>query len=117
MVSPALQAVFLFRARAAGFDLNCMAREMGASEKTVSRAIRRLFDRTAAEWLKEQRLLASLEYLAQTGSVKRAAFEAGFKQQAHYSREFKKTFAITPSAYLARRQSAVLSWADTNCPK
>jgi transcriptional regulator GlxA family with amidase domain len=98
--SPAHKIEFLRVARQSRFDLPTIARQLRVSERTVKRFIRLSYDRAAHEWLKEQRLNTSLQCLAASRSVKQAAIEAGFKQQAHYSREFKKQFRITPTTYL-----------------
>ena len=102
--SPTRKAEFLRVARESGFDLRRLAKRLGVSERTVKRFIRHSYDRRAAEWLKEQRLNLSLHYLTEFRCVKQAAHEAGFKQQAHYAREFKKVFRLTPTAYLTITQ-------------
>ena len=102
--SSAQIAGFMRVSRECGFCVHTLARRLRVSERTVKRFIRLAFDRSAAEWLKEQRLGAALHLLAEYRSVKQAALETGFKQQAHFSREFKKAFRITPSAYLLLRQ-------------
>lgn len=101
--SSSSRAEFLRVARECGFDIRRLADRLAVSERTVKRFIRDSYDRQAAEWLKEQRLNESLLLLAESRSVKRAAHECGFKQQAHFSREFKKLFQLTPSAYLLLR--------------
>ena len=101
--SPAHKIEFLRIAVECGFDLGGIAKRLQVSERTVTRFIRLSYDRSTAEWLKEQRLNKSLQYLARYRSVKYAALEAGFKQPAHFSREFKKAFHVTPSAYLIER--------------
>jgi AraC-like DNA-binding protein len=102
--SPTQKANFLCIARECEFNLGFIARRLQVSERTVKRFIRLSYDQAASEWLKEQRLNLSLHLLDQHQSVKQAAAEAGFKQQAHFSREFKKLFRITPSTYLERRR-------------
>ncbi len=98
------KADFMRVARECEFELGSLARRFDVSTRTLQRFIRRSYDRPAEEWLKEQRLNQSLHYLAESRSVKRASEFAGFKQHAHFTREFKRTFRITPSAYLALRK-------------
>jgi AraC-like DNA-binding protein len=98
------KASFLRMARECAFSLEILATRLRVSQRTIKRFIRLAYDRSAADWLKEQRLNASLHFLAEYRSVKQAALESGFKQQAHFSREFKKAFHITPSAYLLLRE-------------
>lgn len=97
------RSYFLSLAREANYEMSALARNAGISERTVQRTVRRLFDRVPEDWFKEQKLLASLIHLAETGSVKQAAIDSGFKQASHYTREFKKTFRMTPTDFLAAR--------------
>jgi len=51
-----------------------------------------------------RRLDFARQQLSQSQSLVEVAIEAGFADQAHFSRMFKATFGITPARYRALRE-------------
>jgi AraC-like DNA-binding protein len=78
--------------RAAG-----MAKIIGVSLRTVQRHFRTNYELSVQEWLNSVRLDRALELLRQGERTKEVAFQLGFKQVSHFSREFKRRFGISPS--------------------
>jgi AraC-like DNA-binding protein len=60
-----------------------------------------VFGRSAQEWLDELRLSAAAPLLRKRRSVKWVAYNLGFKQVSHFSREFKRHYGLSPTGYLA----------------
>ena len=52
--------------------------------------------------MRELRLGKAYETLTQGKSVKEAAYDHGYKQVSHFSREFKNHFGVSPSFLLTR---------------
>jgi AraC-like DNA-binding protein len=82
------------------------ARKLSANLQISTRQLRRytgeVFGMSAQRWLNLRRLEIASEMIRKTRSVKAVAFELGFKQPAHFSREFKLHYGITPRDFLAR---------------
>lgn len=56
----------------------------------------------------------------QTGkSVKEVAFELGYKQHSHFSRDFKARYGVSPCFLLpgARLKGAILKLESPSCPQ
>ena len=49
------------------------------------------------EWLDERRILVAQVLLCSGESVKKVAFDLGFKQSSHFCRKFKRAKGVTPS--------------------
>src|ERR1700744_6210263 len=88
-------------ARSAGFQSAALATNLKISVRQLHRYSRNLFNRSLQEWLNELRLSQAAEELFRQGSVKAAAFELGFKQVSHFSREFKKYYGLSPTQFIA----------------
>jgi AraC-like DNA-binding protein len=52
--------------------------------------------------MRELRLGKAYESLTQGKSVKEAAYDHGYKQVSHFSREFKNHYGVSPSFLLVR---------------
>lgn len=85
-----------------------LAQGYGISLRQLQRYFQTTFGRTPQDWLNEQRMIAAGPALLGSESVKRAAFDLGFKQPAHFCRHFKQHYGVPPSQFLkaARAQSA-----------
>jgi signal transduction histidine kinase/DNA-binding response OmpR family regulator len=79
-----------------------LADALAMSRAQFFRQIKKLTGLTPAQYLDEARFRQA-RLLLETGavrSVKSAAFEVGFRQVEHFSRQFKARFGKYPSAYL-----------------
>ncbi len=93
-------------ARISGFRAANLARHLGISQRQVERYVRRHFNRTPQQWLRELRMAKAGELTAVMHSVKEIAYALGFQQVSSFCREFKSYHGVTCSEYaalLARR--------------
>ena len=73
----------------------------GLSRYELARQFRAMCGTSPYRYLLMRRLDFAREQLAQGRSLVEVALEAGFADQAHFSRMFKATFGITPARYRA----------------
>ena len=75
----------------------------GLTRYDLARQFRVMCGTSPYRYLLMRRLDFAREQLAQSRSLVEVAIEAGFADQAHFSRMFKATFGITPARYRALR--------------
>ena len=73
----------------------------GLTRYDLARQFRIMCGTSPYRYLLMRRLDFAREQLAQSRSLVEVAIEAGFADQAHFSRMFKATFGITPARYRA----------------
>ncbi|MEM1320038.1 MAG: ATP-binding protein [Bacteroidota bacterium] len=85
-----------------GLTAEEVAHEMAVSRSQLFRQLKRLTGLTPAQYLIEARLNKARKLLENRHqpTVKAVAYEVGFRQAKHFSRQFKKRFGKLPSAYL-----------------
>lgn len=93
-------------AGATGYSAERLAKEMNISRRQLQRYTQELFGLSPQEWLNQQRLTTAGDLLKQYRSVKLVAFNLGFKQVSHFSREFKSHYGVCPISFLL--------WHDRN---
>jgi len=76
----------------------------GLSRYELARQFRAMCGTSPYRYLLMRRLDFARQQLAQSRSLVEVALEAGFADQAHFSRMFKATFGITPTRYRALRE-------------
>lgn len=86
----------------ARYHPQALVRLSGVSRRQLQRLCQDRMGLALEEWLCQQRLMAAGYLLPETGSVKGAAFAAGYPNAAQLSREFKRFHGITPGTYLER---------------
>jgi transcriptional regulator GlxA family with amidase domain len=84
-------------ANKASFRARELADLCQTSLRTLERHFQKNYSVTVSEWLRELRLKQAYAVLQTGKSVKEVAFEHGYKQVSHFSREFKSHFGISPS--------------------
>lgn len=87
---------------ASGYDVQTAASAERMSRRQLHRLCRRELGVSVKEWFRMQRVEAGRRWLLATRSVKRAAWEAGFRQVSHFSREFKRVQGLTPTEFILR---------------
>nr|WP_320191234.1 AraC family transcriptional regulator [uncultured Desulfobacter sp.] len=81
-------------------SLTELSRMVGVNRTTLSQCFRKVYGVTAFNFLRTFRLEESKRLLqAGNRSVTQVAFEVGYAQQKTFSKEFKKYFGDTPSAF------------------
>jgi AraC-like DNA-binding protein len=73
----------------------------GLTRYDLARQFRVMYGTSPYRYLLMRRLTFARQQLAQGRSLVEVALEAGFADQAHFSRMFKATFGITPARYRA----------------
>ena len=89
-----------------------LAGMMGLAESHLIRAFHREFGLPPHAYQMRLRLAAACELLASGLSVSTVAFECGFADQSHLSRNFKAVYGLTPAAWA----SAVAAGAHRTAP-
>jgi len=92
-------------ARDAKYRSRTLACLLHVSPRQLHRYIRRLFGRSPQAWLDERRLALAGDLLRRCRCIKQVAYELGFKQVSHFSREFKRCYGVPPGQFLARPQT------------
>jgi AraC-like DNA-binding protein len=104
MMSSRLEYVQQWEALAvkAGYRPSDLASLCQISLRTLERHFQKNYGMTVSRWMRELRLGKAYESLTQGKSVKESAFDHGYKQVSHFSREFKNHFGVSPSFLLTR---------------
>jgi AraC-like DNA-binding protein len=76
-----------------------LARMMGLAESHLIRAFHREFGLPPHAYQMRLRLAAACELLSRGLAVSTVAFECGFADQSHLSRNFKSVYGMTPAAW------------------
>jgi AraC-like DNA-binding protein len=76
----------------------------GLTRYNLARQFRIMCGTSPYRYLLMRRLNFARQQLDQSRSLVEVAIEAGFADQAHFSRIFKSTFGITPARYRALRE-------------
>jgi AraC-like DNA-binding protein len=91
-------------AREANWSTAALAKKCGVSVRTLERCFLKQKGKSPKTWLAEQRHLMAIELLHYGSSVKEVAGHLGYKNQHHFSREFKKQNGYAPSQFLIMAQ-------------
>ena len=105
------------RARKANWCVQELAEQCRVSARTLERHIRKRFGFCPHGRLVQLRMQQAVKQLLEGFTVKETAFELGYKNPHHFSREFKNHFGHPPSQLLAHAQkpSGFLSSQQRNC--
>ena len=88
-------------AKQANWSVAAMAKQCGASTRTLERHFRKTMAMSPRVWLAQQRQLGAVEFLADGSSVKETASQLGYKYAHHFSRAFKKYWGCCPATQTA----------------
>jgi len=92
----------ILRDPASPTTLAALARDAGASVRTIERLFRAETTMTVQQWRTRARLLAGLELLASGESVTGAAVGCGYSSPSAFGAAFKAELGVTPRRYLVR---------------
>lgn len=88
-------------AEEAGYRPSELAVLCQISLRTLERHFQKNYGVTVSQWLRDLRLTRAYQNLLVGKSVKEVAFDQGYKQVSHFSREFKNHFGVSPSLLLS----------------
>lgn len=89
-------------ARKARYQSGLFSVALGISQRQLQRDMKAYFGCSPYVWLNAQRLKSAGDLLKKFGSVKSVCFDLDFKQPSHFSRQFKRYYGMSPSAFLDR---------------
>ena len=87
----------------AQFRAGDLARLLGVSLRTLQRYFRAKYDCTVSDWLRALRLEFARAQLPTCASIKEVAFDLGYKQPSHFTRDFKQRFGVSPRTFVVSR--------------
>jgi AraC-like DNA-binding protein len=90
----------ILAAPAADETLQALARQHGASARTLERVFRGETGMSFGVWRQKARLLWSIRILAAGGSVTEAALDSGYGSVSAFIAAFKQTFGSTPGTMM-----------------
>lgn len=86
------------------FSVDQLAKDMAMSHSNVYKKMKALTGLTLVKFLKDFRLKRAAQVLKQQNlPIIDVAFMVGYTDRRHFSREFKKKFKLSPSAYSKKR--------------
>ena len=80
-----------------------LARLLDVSLRTLQRYFRAKYNCTVSDWLRELRLESARQRLPFSGSVKEVAFDLGYKQPSHFTRDFKQRYGVSPRTFIGAK--------------
>ncbi|HCI6694418.1 TPA: helix-turn-helix transcriptional regulator [Klebsiella quasipneumoniae subsp. quasipneumoniae] len=86
--------------------LNVLAREVGASARTIERLFSKETHLSFGAWRHRHRMLFAVERLAYGENVTRVALEAGYESSSSFIASFRAMFGTTPSRYFRFESAA-----------
>jgi AraC-like DNA-binding protein len=82
-----------------GASVGALARDAGASRRTIERLFVAETQMTVGEWRRQLRLLHGVRLLASGGAVVDVAVDAGYSSASAFIAAFKKQFGTTPGKW------------------
>jgi signal transduction histidine kinase/DNA-binding response OmpR family regulator/ligand-binding sensor domain-containing protein len=82
------------------FSVEKLASEVNMSASQLNRKLNALIDQPAVQLIRSLRLQRAADLLVKnTGTIAEICYKVGFRDQAYFSRAFKKQFGCSPSEY------------------
>ena len=91
---------FIHKNLSQNFTVKDMAKECNLSEASVYKIFDDYIKMPPKQFIRNQRMKYALHLLLDTNmSISEISYESGFYDQYYFSKEFKKTFSLSPSLY------------------
>lgn len=82
------------------FKLEAVAKEIGITQKRLTLRVRNQLNKSPREYLNELRLKEGARLLLETDlAINKIAFDIGYNSAAHFNRQFKLKYEVTPKVY------------------
>lgn len=89
--------------RETGFRVKPLADQMGLGIRTLERRFEEQLLSIPSDWIRQERITASLPLLAAGLLNKEVADRLGYTNSANFGRDFKRVAGCTPREYLRRK--------------
>jgi AraC-like DNA-binding protein len=76
-----------------------LARDLEMTSRNLQRIFAAALRRCPQEWLNQQRMLAAKQLLVTGHGIKATAYQLGFGHPSQFTRDFRRHFGTTPSAF------------------
>jgi len=97
-------------AQGAGYRATDLAQTVGVSLRTLQRHFRAQYGMTVSDWLKSLRLRRASDRIYAGETIKQVAFDLGYKQLSHFSRDFKRAYGCAPTIRFRRGRRADVTY-------
>ena len=97
-------------AKEAEFKPSRMALLCAVSNRQLQRIFQRHLNCTPSHWLRELQCRLAKDLITQGYSSKAAAAELKFATEAHFCREFKKVFGVSPQSFAPNHVGPLKLW-------
>ena len=87
-----------------GFRVTPLANQIGIGVRTLERRFEAELRSTPKDWIRHERITASLPLLAAGLLNKEVADRLGYTRSANFGRDFKRVLGCTPRQYLRRKR-------------
>lgn len=85
------------------FDISTLADLSGFTKRQFMSRFQKLFHMAPYQYVMLARVRRAREMLQKGASIADAAFEAGFSDQSHLTRNFRAIYGVTPARYLQQK--------------
>ena len=89
-------------------DLNTIAQNLGFSSSYLTKVFNRVENTTPSKYIRTYRMGVAKRLLADGVPVGQVATLVGYNDPFHFSKSFKQTFGISPTAFREKGQGSVL---------
>jgi AraC-like DNA-binding protein len=90
---------------AASRKMQAQCRDIGLSVRTMQRIFHREVGTDFETWRRQVRLMKAVELLASQRRIKEVAFAVGYRQASTFVALFRRSFGLTPKAWISTLQS------------
>lgn len=80
------------------YNATALAARLGISIRQLQRLFARQLGCSPRAWLREERMQAAHRLLLRASTIKEVALALSFRQESHFSRDFRSRFGYTPSS-------------------
>lgn len=104
-------------AKAARYSASAIARQCGVSSRQLERFFQVRLQQSPHNWLRELRMKRAVQLICESASLKQVAQELCYRDAAHFTRDFKEYFGVTPSQHERRMVSPMPNGAMSHFDK
>jgi len=99
-------------AQTAGYCVTLLALKCGVSTRQLQRFIQEKMVCSAHQWLRKMRMQKAVELLQRQTPLKQIANELGYSSAAHFSRDFKDFYGMTPGQFISQTAMSTAQTTD-----